>query len=426
VKLRITAQQRRTLRDNTLRILDDPSLQDHEVERLTDQNASIFENGAGPDSSEHRVGSTTPPTSEQLSDESLSEEAPPAGFFEDTGDADEPDFTDYARQEESPEGTGLGDELQQDDGVVGFSPERDSSVDQPEYTSVDNQLHDAELPWRFSKPTVDIPEDVSDVIPGTVIDRGPADDESLFDESTIERRRTPRKSPGEYATNALNRWSELHPALRIGIPLVCVLATLAIVVSMCRGPSKPPPAPKSPPEAISPTSEPVHQEITLTPVKVTDFCPARSTHATLAFSDVDKNAWVCVRAHGIDGARFEVYFDSPVVITSIMVVPGWDYVEPNGLNHWNEHRLVTRILWRLGGKQLVQNINPTPAGSTLKVPQIATVSMSGTIQETEAPPQSGNNGEGPLGGLGMDKKVDETFAIGKIVITGYVAGKGGG
>jgi hypothetical protein len=280
--------------------------------------------------------------------------------------------------------------------------------------------YDPKMPWRVvcaaplpENPSAD-PDPQDMVVPGTVIDRGPAGRTGLGSGTKLDWRTA--------LTWLLNKWETASQTVRTGVILFVILSITGLLVAMCGGHQKAEPSRAvggaAPPVAES--AEP-QQETTLMPVKVTDFCPARSTHATLAFSGVNKNAWVCVRAHGIDGARFEVYFDAPVVVTSITVVPGWDYVEPNGLNHWNEHRLVTRILWRLGGKQLVQNINPTPAGSTLKVPQIATVSMSGTIQATKAPPDAG--GGGPFGGLGMDKKLDQTFAIGKIVITGYVAGK---
>jgi hypothetical protein len=127
-----------------------------------------------------------------------------------------------------------------------------------------------------------------------------------------------------------------------------------------------------------------------------------------------------------------IIFPSPVTIKSITVVPGWAYVAPNGKDHWNDQRLVTQILWRIGGKQFVQAIVPTRAGRTLTIPGngITTSEMSLTIQKTERPSAvEGGSLEDvdgdvlpPMGGGGPmsadDAKVDESTAISSITIMG--------
>lgn len=166
---------------------------------------------------------------------------------------------------------------------------------------------------------------------------------------------------------------------------------------------------------------------TLLPKAVAASCPPGSTSPSMAFTNRPENAWKCIRAHGIDGAVLNITFPKTAVIKSITVVPGWNYVAPNGRDHWNEQRLVTKILWRIGGQQFEQNITPTRSGSTLTLPGngIATTVMSLTILTTERPDAiSVESGEGggllaPGGDMGPENtKVDESTAIGSIIIMG--------
>ena len=166
---------------------------------------------------------------------------------------------------------------------------------------------------------------------------------------------------------------------------------------------------------------------TLLPKAVAASCPPGSTSPSMAFTNRPENAWKCIRAHGIDGAVLNITFPRTAVIKSITVMPGWNYVAPNGRDHWNEHRLVTKILWRIGGQQFEQNITPTRSGSTLTLPGngIATTVMSLTILTTERPDAlSTESGEGggflaPGGDTGPENtEVDESTAIGSITIMG--------
>lgn len=167
---------------------------------------------------------------------------------------------------------------------------------------------------------------------------------------------------------------------------------------------------------------------TLLPKAVSASCPPGSTSPSMAFTNRPENAWVCQRAHGIDGAAMNVVFPKTVVVKSITVMPGWNYVAPNGRDHWNEHRLVTKILWRIGGQQFEQNITPTRSGSTLTLPGngIATTVMSLTILTTERPDalsaDTGGEGGGfltPGGDMGPENTdVDKSTAIGSVTIMG--------
>jgi hypothetical protein len=436
--LRITAAQQRRIRGNMDLLLNDRMLSDDDFDSILDSTLGIVGDGVlggdGMLDAERKLADDERRRTDIPVSDVFSPDNEPDDNFEDIVFEDNDNNGDEMSGPEDAPGSSpespVEDALPNSDDEGSEPDEKDSDGDGSGFTSVDDQLHDAELPWRPTRPDLKISGDVSDVIPGTVMDRGPLDtglshDEKAYQPSLDMRETWISKITGPFRRSLeslLSRWSGFHPAVRIGTAILIVLCVVGLLASMCGHHEKPLPGPSgtmSEPETQS--QEEQHQEVTLMPKTVKDFCPARSTHATLAFTDNEKNAWICQRAHGIDGARLEIYFDSPVVVTSICVVPGWNYVEPNGKNHWNEHRLVTKILWRIGGKQIVQNINPVPGGSCLSVPNIATVSMSGVIQATEAPPEV--NEGGPLGGLGVESKIDETFAIGKIKIVGYPAGK---
>ena len=229
-----------------------------------------------------------------------------------------------------------------------------------------------------------------------------------------------------------------RPAMFGGIGLV-----VALVIAVVFGggsPASETPTPPPPAVTEEPVGGPANAEpVTLLPKNVSASCPPGSTSATLAFSNRPEEAWVCGRAMGADGAIFNIQFGRMVQVQSVTISPGWNYVAPNGKDNWNEHRLITQLLWRLGSsggkqQQFIQKINPTRAGSTFTFPGsgIATTEMSFTIQKTERPNAVGAEGvEGgvdgggvlpPIAGGGADTpdndKVDESTAVNSLTITG--------
>lgn len=227
-----------------------------------------------------------------------------------------------------------------------------------------------------------------------------------------------------------------HPTWKRPAMFGGAAAVVGIAVAFIFGgsPESETPRVDAPPIAAE-EENPVSSEAEITEIRpkaVSALCPPGATSATLAFSKRPEDAWVCGRANGIDGAIMNIIFPSPVTIKSITVVPGWAYVAPNGKDHWNDQRLVTQILWRIGGKQFVQAIVPTRAGGTLTIPGngITTSEMSLTIQKTERPSAvEGGSLEDvdgdvlpPMGGGGPmsadDAKVDESTAISSITIMG--------
>lgn len=185
-----------------------------------------------------------------------------------------------------------------------------------------------------------------------------------------------------------------------------------------------------------PSSEPVSGEggngepVQLLPYKVSGRCGPGETDPSLVFTAKPQEAWVCPRAHNADGAILNIFFRKNVIVTRIDVVPGFNYVAPNGKDHWNEHRVVTEILWRIGGHKFPHPIDPTRAGSQISInpPKgISTASMSMTVVSTARPdaadagidPESSGGILPPLIGPGDNTDVDKTFAISNLVIWGY-------
>lgn len=230
---------------------------------------------------------------------------------------------------------------------------------------------------------------------------------------------------------------EKHPTWKRPAMFAAGAASVGVVVTLLFGGS-----PASENQAVD-TSVPVMAEepdsggvngepVVLKPKAVSANCPPGSSSATLAFTPRPEEAWVCGRANGIDGAIMNIQFVNTVVIKSITVVPGFAYVAPNGRDNWNEHRLVTKILWKLGnGRQFMQDIDPIRSGNTLTIPGdgIATTVASLKIMQTVRPSAvnteslDGTNGEilaptGVVGSNEMDPKVDESTAIPSIIIMG--------
>ncbi|WP_336794319.1 hypothetical protein [Gordonia malaquae] len=155
----------------------------------------------------------------------------------------------------------------------------------------------------------------------------------------------------------------------------------------------------------------------LVPDSVESDCPAGSTRPELAFTSEKRDAWVCTRANGIDGALMTITFQRPVVINEIEVTPGYNYVESSGIDQWTRHRVVTRILWRIGDEQMVQQINPVRTGARLKVNAIATQTVTLMVQSTAEPGKGARSGSLPTASRGKD----DSFAMSSIVITGREA-----
>jgi hypothetical protein len=153
----------------------------------------------------------------------------------------------------------------------------------------------------------------------------------------------------------------------------------------------------------------------LAPSSVSARCPDGSTDARLAFGSDKSKAWICKRALGIDGAVLEMTFPHPVVVTDLFLVPGFDYIEPSGIDRWVEHRVVTRVQWTVGDQRFVQEINPSRAGANIAIPSVETQKITMMVMQTAAPSSSGSTRGFNFGAGG---KQDDSFAVSSIRITG--------
>ncbi|WP_043367853.1 hypothetical protein [Mycolicibacterium conceptionense] len=208
---------------------------------------------------------------------------------------------------------------------------------------------------------------------------------------------------------------------------VTVLVLVAVFVASIAGNRGEPPQPAgqvaAPPlQSENPEPEPVDE--VLVPAKVSASC-GNDSDAVAPFAADKTRAWVCLRIDGLDLNVLNITFNAEVVITSICLVPGWDYVAPDGRDEWARHRLVTAVTWRMGGQAFPQEINPTRPGVCKQFPTdppISTREMSMTITASTRPPLGKDQVSSGIGGADNPdsvENIDKTSAVGSIVINGH-------
>lgn len=169
--------------------------------------------------------------------------------------------------------------------------------------------------------------------------------------------------------------------------------------------------------------------IDTTSAKCVDNPASKGMGPTKAFSSIETDAWVCYRAMGIDGAVMNIVFREPVTLTEIRLTPGFNFLQQqSGEDKWVQHRVVSRILWRAGGQQFVQDIEPqrNEVAYIFDKP-VTTESMSLTIQQSVVPDgaveQDGNVGDGVFAGEQSNEssvgKLQDATAIQNLQIYGY-------
>lgn len=257
---------------------------------------------------------------------------------------------------------------------------------------------------------------------------------SVFDEPEPESEPSLVSRVGEALSD---HWRQLRvdpkgSAKKIGLVLAAVVLAAVVGLSFMGGGRGKPPDPAgsvAPPPQVENTTPPA-KEVTLVPATVSTSC-GNDSDAVAPFSGDKTRAWKCNRIDGLDLNVLNLTFDKPVVITSITIVPGFNYIAPDGRDEWPRHRVVTDVSWRMGGGLYPQeHIAPTRTGVTQKFPDVRTLMMSMTITGSARPPVGKASNKGSFGDANdaLDpKKVDETTAVSKIVITGYpVESDGGG
>lgn len=233
----------------------------------------------------------------------------------------------------------------------------------------------------------------------------------------------PRAEPGAISRWIQNQYERLWVPLRLlhkGIA-IGVVAALALWVGYLMFGSGTPATPQSPAadpivDAAAPPAGPTSGPLPPDEVKA-PACASRSRPPANAFSGKPEEAWVCVRSFNTDLQTIIITYAKPVVVCSIFVIPGFEHIDNNGRNEWNEHRIVTMINWRIGGQPFTQTIDPEAhTGATVQIPCVATQVITGTIFKTVPPPPvEGDNGP-------SDQDVNSTFAIKTITVNGYPAG----
>ena len=220
----------------------------------------------------------------------------------------------------------------------------------------------------------------------------------------------------------------VHPLKAVGIAAVGILLAMTIGYSMTHGGrGEPPPSAEpagqvaAPPTAVDNTPTP-QTDAPLVPATVSASC-GNDSDAVAPFSGDRTRAWVCQRLNGLDLNVLNIQFSGPVVIKSVCVVPGFNYVAPDGRDEWARHRLVTAVAWRMGGKVYEQLLTPTRTGVCQEFPSVITQEMSMTITGSMRPTAEADPTAGPTAEADdaeIDTAViDEATAISEIVITGH-------
>ncbi|MFB9785342.1 hypothetical protein [Rhodococcus baikonurensis] len=241
--------------------------------------------------------------------------------------------------------------------------------------------------------------------------------------------RTEKASAPSGVLGALReRFTTMPPWRRKAVKFLApaaVLVGILVGVNSCTPDEKaaPPPVAAATPDAGAPatttgaaTAIPVPESAVgvLAPSAVSAKCPEGSTDARFAFTADKSQAWICKRALGIDGAVMEITFPYAVVISDVFLTPGFDYIEPSGIDRWVEHRTVSRVQWSIGNQRFIQEINPSRTGSNMPIPEVKTQKITLTIMATAEPTGAVNRGFGAAAGA-----KDDSFAISLIRITGH-------
>jgi uncharacterized protein YoaH (UPF0181 family) len=202
---------------------------------------------------------------------------------------------------------------------------------------------------------------------------GSAVDQVLFADRTVRRRNAepddhtdadingllslpdpPRTRPRRFGRfgEAVGALSRNRGALVLAGACALVIAVLVAVFVTIGGdddpqdakapvatPSAPASVPAAPPapSAAAPVGVPIQVK------SATTQCPAGSTDGMDAFSAEDGKAWSCVRAFNVDGQVMTIDLGKQYKIDSIGIVPGFDYIAPDGTDEWDQHRTASRV-----------------------------------------------------------------------------------
>lgn len=274
----------------------------------------------------------------------------------------------------------------------------------------DTAVFDDEEPVQPSEPSheeppVEAEEDTDDALPEEPEE--PEDEEEFLPESL-------RKKDQNFFDKVKDWFDErdpLHQKLILGAIAVAILIIIAfITLALSPGNKTETETPVASEQVAMEETAPI-QEGALIPASANAQCaPDHSTPAQNAFDPQEDTAWVCERSFGVDGTVLEMSFTSPVEITKVGLVPGFNFAAPRGEDEWLKHRVVTRVLWRIGDEQFVQEINPARSIAEMSIPTLVTDKISMTVLSTDMPVP-------PEGVVAAPPEAD-TFAVSTITLTG--------
>lgn len=222
-----------------------------------------------------------------------------------------------------------------------------------------------------------------------------------------------------------------RPSLGVVLGGLAGLAVVSLVVvgtvTGTRGRPTPAPAVQVPaPSTEVEAPPPAADDSVLVPATVSASC-GNDSDAVAPFSGDVTRAWLCERRFGLDGNILNVSFAEPVVITQICVVPGWNYVAPDGRDEWARHRIAASVSWRMGGQLFPQKLTPTRTGVCQNFPGVITQEMSMTITASARPAAEPGQKRGMFGDEDSydPEEIDRHTAVGKVAVTGHLVDQGG-
>lgn len=299
---------------------------------------------------------------------------------------------------------------------------------------------EADFPWSSGTEEVvlsddetddetddDEPEDETEP-GGAAYDDLPPDDVTPAATATAPPSDMPAPTP-DASRSLRERLSGLGPKLRripkrvLVVLLVLVVVTVGVLVlTLGRGDRGRPPEPAGAgqlPADSGDDPEPSPDEQLLVPWEVSASC-SNDSDPVAPFVQEKTRAWECYRERGMDGSVLNMTFKCYVVITKILIVPGFNYAAAaDGRDEWGRHRLTTGVTWRAGGQVFPQSITPSRTGVAKQFPSVVTKEMSMTITSTTRPPKGADQKRtGIASPADDDTKVDETTAISRIEIYG--------
>jgi hypothetical protein len=247
--------------------------------------------------------------------------------------------------------------------------------------------------------------------PNTATPSGPAEPAAPSESSAGERSSSSTSSRfgpvDEYARGALTQLRKPKVALAVGA-VVAVLLVLLLVTTGGKDSQQqdrflvitPPPTSAAPTTTSTATAGQ-----TITVKSAQSKCPPGSTSAMDAFGGQAGKAWSCVRAFKVDGQVLTIELGKTYQIDSIGIVPGWDYIGPDGADQWVKYRTASRVSYLFDDGKATTYTQPTLDQRTLVTtkidPPVSASKIVLTVLESKGEPAI------------------NTTAISSVVVTGH-------